>query len=268
MGFYINLKVKKGSAGQINKLWRKEFGESLIFTRHMIKKNIDFIQSDESQKHLHYIKTVSTWNKVFTICALDHGQVFLRPYGYSEERADEFEQNNKELKKQIALILDNRMLFEKVTGLSDAIEALAMNIKGDYIENGKLKYDETISFSKLPVKPRNLIYQKCLQLKDPELWKEYFKIIENGLTEENWLAIKNRVVDFSGFSSCSTIWQRCELIAKKRDNVDYGLRGRYQDGLIPNFYDLRKAIYMTKDDCLDLNKPEIITENNVVSIHG
>lgn len=111
MGFYVNVKAKKGCLGQMNKLWKRQFGGFLIYTPSRIKKEIEFLQNDEKSKHLRYIKTISDWDKTFSILANGSGQIFIRPYGYSEERSVEFEKENQEIKSQIKFVLDHRMLL-------------------------------------------------------------------------------------------------------------------------------------------------------------
>ena len=38
MGFYVNVKAKKGCEKQINEAWSSKFGDVLVYTKEIIKK--------------------------------------------------------------------------------------------------------------------------------------------------------------------------------------------------------------------------------------
>ena len=249
MGFYVNVKAKKGCAAQINKLWKNHFNGLLIYTPAKIKKEIAFIQSDEKSKHLSYVKTVKIWDETFPIYANGCGQIFIRAYGYDEEESEKFKQENQEMVDKIKFILDHRMLFSKISSLQDAVDTLDMDIKGDYIENGKLKYYDIPSFENLPQKPRNKVFNKCLEMDRPCIWQSYLKIQEVGMNKETWKEIRSK----SNLQSCSgsdniTIWQRCESLATARDGVSYGLFGRYNENEFPDELDLLKSVILSGEE--------------------
>ena len=246
MGFYVNVHAKQGCSRQINSSWKKQFGGHLVFTPSLIKHEIEFIKNDPKQHHLLYVNTIKIWDETFPIHANGRGQVFIRALGYDEDEAEIFVNENNELIEKIKFILDHRLLFSKISGLQDAVDSLNMNINGDFIENGKIKYYTQPSFENLPKKNNNPIYIKCLILDRPDLWESYLKFVDDNT---NWTELRHKcVMNNSPLSKNSTIWQRCEKIAKGRDGIDYGLKGRYQNGLIPNEFDITKAIVSSEEE--------------------
>lgn len=271
MGFYVNVKSKKGCASQINKLWNIQFGDFLIYTPSRIKEEINFIQNDEKSKHLSYVNSVKIWNETFPIYKNGSGQVFIRAFGYDEEKSNKFKKENELIKNKIQFILDHRLLFSEISSLRDAIDTFDMDIKGDYIENGKLKYYDQPTFLNLPQKPKDNVFNKCLELNSPSLWQAYLNILDNGLNYENWQNIRNYNVALNhSFSENSTIWQRCEKLAYIRDKENYGLYGRYQNGSLPYELDLIKAITFSEIEFEDylksFNKNENKNIDNIISL--
>ncbi len=247
MGFYVNVVAKKGCARQINSLWKNQFDGFLIYTPAKIKKEIEFIHNDPESQHLNYIKTVSDWGNVFPIYKNGSGQVFLRPLGFSEERAEEFKQENKLLLEQVQFILDNRLLFEKVSSLQDAVDALGMNISCDYMENGRSKKYTIPTFENLRQINDHPVFIRCLEIDSPILWERFLDILDNGLNNNNWANIRSMIVEFDNIRSL-TIWQRCEKIEEARTGINYGLFGKFNSENVPNDYDLIKAITLTTED--------------------
>jgi hypothetical protein len=245
MGFYVNVHAKKGCSRQINTAWKKQFGNSLIFTPARIKKEIEFIKNDPKQQHLLYVDDIFTWNNTFPIHANGRGQIFLRAYGYGEDEAEEFSKEGEELRNKVQFVLSHRLLFEKITGLQDAVDTLNIEINGDFVENGKLEYYEQPMFENLPQKHNHPVFKRCLLLDRPDLW-ESFLIYED--EKSKWNELRNKVVIDSVMGRNATIWQRCESIATARDGVDYGLSGRYRDGKMPNEFDVMKAIISTPEE--------------------
>lgn len=244
MSFYVNVEAKKGCSRQINAAWKRKFDGFLINTKASIKKDIEFIKNDPKQKHLTYIKDVKTWNETFTILAEGKGQVFIRAFS-DEESAIQFSNESDLLRDKIKFILDNRFLFKYISGLQDAVYALDMKINGDYIENGKLSYHKNPSFEHLPQKHKHPVFKRCLELDRPDIWESFLLYQDNC---ENFINLKNKIVITNDFSSTSTIFQRCESIAFARDGIDYGLFGRYRNGLVPNEFDVIKSIISTSEE--------------------
>jgi len=218
MGFYVNVKAKKGCEKQINEAWSSKFGDVLVYTKEIIKKEI--VAHKKHQPNTH-IKTVKDWNQSFPIHAEGRGQVFLRVFGYSEERQEEFIAESQEKRDMIQFILDNRFLFKSVSGLCDANDALDMDIKGDYMENGILEYDEVISFQTLPSDVTSKVYLKCLEIGNPTLWHRYLQFKETNGSKEVWKEIKHCVAE-EGFGA--TVWQKWiayqKFFGKRNENID------------------------------------------------
>lgn len=245
MGFYVNVVAKQGCSRQINTAWKKAFGGFLVYTPSKINKEIEFIKNDPKQQHLTYVNDVKTWDKTFPIHANGRGQVFLRAFGYEEERAEEFSKESDELRAKVKFILEHRLLFQRISGLQDAVHTLDMEINGDFVENGKLNYYEYPSFDKLPQKHNHPVFIRCLELDRPDIWEAFLLYQEDNT---KWSNLKNNSVIKYGFGHNSTIWQRCESIASARDNEYYGGTGRYSKGNVPSEYDIIKAITLKSDD--------------------
>lgn len=201
MGFYVNVYAKKDCAGQINKLWKAAFGGFLIYTPYRIRKEI---KAHNSHNQGVFIKSVSDWNKAFPILSSNRGQIFIRPMGYDQEEKLDFMNSSENLKKQIKFLLDNRFLFEKITNLQNAVDTLDMNIDADYIENGRNKKHEVISFNQLEQHSKCPLYQKCLEKDDAEMWSLLLQFKKEGMDEELWNKLKHKTVEFCG----QTLWQR------------------------------------------------------------
>lgn len=236
MGYYVNLTAKQNCVNQINQLWQQSFpGEpELVWHRSRIEQELALIQTGESMPHLRgYVKTVNAWNKAFPICAEFRGQIFIGSIWLK----DMDEEKAGRLRAQIKWVMDNRFLFEEITGLQDAVDALEMDIDADAMVNGRPVKDERINFDELPSQPKSFIYQRCLTTGRPDLWDAYLKFKESP-TWDNWDSLRHKVIP----GTSDTVWQVCERIATQRDNYDPGLCGRYKDGIIPPLFDIEKAI--------------------------
>lgn len=201
MGFYVNCHAKKGCAGQINKLWKSQFKGFLIYTPYRIKKEIE---AHNKRGNGVYLESVKDWNTCFPIMSTNRGQVFLRAFGYSEEKKSVFMKESDNLKAKIQFLLDNRFLFKKITGLQDAVEALGMDIEAEYIENGRNHKYERPTFDKLEQHHDCPLFKACLAKDDPEMWQLVLSFKKNGMTENLWSKLRHKTVDFCG----DTLWQR------------------------------------------------------------
>ncbi len=239
MGYYVNVIAKKGCENQINDLWSRQFSGWLIYTSTIIRSEIDYIAKNEEQKHLRWINTVKKWNEAFPICAERKGQVFIRAFGYNEDRAKAFSEQNEELRKKVKWIMDYRLLFESITGLRDAVDALEMMIDCDALRNGRPIIYPVDSFDTLPFEPNNRVYQVCVAFDKARLWKHFFAWRDTP-DWTHWEALRDFIVP--GEYIFKTIWQNVELIAQYRDNQNYGLSGRYRNGLVPPETDVVNAI--------------------------
>lgn len=243
MGYYINVQAKSGCANQINELWKKAGHKpDLIWTQPRIEREIAAIHANPDRAHLRYIQSVEAWNKSFPIMAMDWGQVFIGSVGFD---ANEDPEHTRSLIEQVQFVLDNRFLFESVTGLEDARTALGMTgVEGDFLDaHGKPGYYEVPSFEKLPRAPSSALYQNCVEADRPDLWQAWLAFAETP-NEETWSMLRSKSVPWltrysGGFN---TVWQLCERAATQRDGKDFGLMGRYRDGVVPLEFEVRHAI--------------------------
>lgn len=240
MGFYVNAYAKKDCYKQINSLWKKQFGGFLIYTDYRVKKEIEYMHKNDQCL---FIKSVKNWNDNFSILAVGRGQVFLRAFGYDELRIEEFKKENNELKEKVQFLLDNRFLFEKITGLQDAVDTLDMNINCDYIENGRNKNYEFNSFDKLPQHHNDMVFNKCLQINNPDLWANYLEIKKEGLSPFFWDKTKHIIIDKNiGFGE--TLLQRFVKYQKVCFNNSLEL----EDDNCPDILTLHRLIVSSHDD--------------------
>jgi hypothetical protein len=239
MGGYVNVVAKPGCASQINELWARAFNKQwLVYTAGIIESEINYIANDSKQKHLLWVNTVEKWNKAFPIAAEGKGQVFIRAYGYSDEAAQAFSQSNKQLRNKITWLMDHRFLFQSISGLQDAVDTLDMDIDCDALENGRKVIRKEIMFENLPVETNNRVYKLCLTYNNPTLWQKFITWRDDP-NWDAWSELRHCVVPGQAMD---TIWQRVEDMAKDRDKVNYGLVGKYQQGLIPPETDVLRAI--------------------------
>lgn len=245
MGFYVNAYAKKNCAGQINKLWKAEFGGFLIYTPYRIKKEIEVHNSHNQGV---FIDSVKDWNNLFPILASGRGQIFIRAMGYDEEESINFMKSNEHLKNQIKFLLDNRFLFEKITNLQNAVDTLDMIIDADYIENGRNKKNIVISFDQLEQHDKCPLYQKCLEKDDPEMWSMFLQFKKDGMTEELWDKLKHKTVDFCG----QTLFQRWIHYKNNLLSVKPELLGaRYPD----NFFTMHSIFCTNNEEFKTITKP-------------
>jgi hypothetical protein len=260
MGFYVNVKSKTGCANQINDLWANKFKGFLIYTPKIIMEQIKFIKKDPKQQKLLYIDSVKIWNSTFPIVSQNKGQLFLRAYGYSEEKSNKFINENQELKDKMKFILDHRMLFKSITNIQDAVEALALDLEFEFYEDGKMQNYQHPTFSKMKQLHNNPVFQLCLETDRPDYWQVYLDIIENKLNVDNWNIIKNKVVPSIGFGRDTTL-QRCEAILAKEENRTLDLRIHINKDNLPNMYNLLQAVSLNEqyfDTFLEnINKPKL-----------
>ncbi len=245
MGYYVNVQAKAGCATQINELWaRAGHTRELIWTPERIQHEIEYIHATPERAHLRYIRTVEDWNKSFPIMADGVGQVFIGSVGFD---AKEDPEETQKLVSQVRFVLEHRFLFERVTGLSDARDALGMtDVAGDYLDaEGKPGYYEQASFEKLPRRPDSPIYQACLQADRPDIWASWIAFTDSP-SETTWAQLRNHVIPWTTrygvAGGMRTVWQACEKAATERDGKDFGLMGRYRDGVIPTELEVRRAI--------------------------
>ena len=243
MGYYVNVHAKAGCALQINELWAQAgYTDDLIWTKARIQREIDHIHSSPACEHLRYISNVAAWNKAFAIHAEDRGQIFIGSIGF--DRTEEPLEAAK-LTSQVQFVLDHRFLFESITGLSDAREALRMDVEGDFLdEHGQPGQYEVASFDKLPVRATSPVYRLCLEHGRPDFWAAFLKF-EAESNDGTWAELRSKVIPWkAAYSkhSMTTVWQAAEVAAKARDGRDYGLMGRFRDGTVPSMFELLRAI--------------------------
>jgi hypothetical protein len=164
------------------------------------------------------------------------GSVEISPSG--EEFTEEETEN---LQKKIKFILDNRFLFESVSGLQAAVSELGMDISFDMLnEHGQPHDAFKITFADLPIQFQSRVWNRCFDYNRPDLWKAFLDFKETP-TEATWDELRTKIVPWSD-ALFTTVWQLCEGIAEVRDGESFGLSGRYRDGNIPTEFDVRKAL--------------------------
>tara|TARA_B100002019_G_scaffold165370_1_gene142857 strand:+ start:1366 stop:2169 length:804 start_codon:yes stop_codon:yes gene_type:complete len=251
MGFYVNVVAKKSCVKQINTAWKKRFDGFLIYTKEIIKSEIDYIHNNKDCKHLRYIKTIEDWNDTFSILKEYSGQVFLRAYGYDEERQKEFQKEQTVLKEQIKFLLEHRFLFEKITGLQDAVSVFPdLEIDYDYIENGRNKNYFNPTFDKLPQPHQSKVFKRCLELNNPELWYNFLQLKENpndfNLFDNLAHTIINRDKGLG-----ETILQRVELIQRVVEGLSENLSTisyYMKNKKVPTLFEIRKVISLNQEE--------------------
>ena len=130
MGHYVNVVAKKGLSRQINETWRNDgFDGFLIYDKETILGEIEFMRNDPGQIETVErlgLKTANDWNRCFPAFSEGKGQVFI--VGESDG------EHAETLRSKVKFILDNRFLFETVSGLDDARDVLDMEIAFDGID--------------------------------------------------------------------------------------------------------------------------------------
>lgn len=243
MGFYINTVAKKDCADQINELWNQQFGGFLVYTSSIIQKEIDYIQTHDECIQQRYIKTVHDWNECFSISKENHGQVFLAPYDdESGGEKQDFEEDYETLKSKVKFLLSQRFLFDKITNLDEANDVFDnLNFDGDYIENGRPKHKDELTFDKLEQPHNDPIFQKCLKLDNPELWSLFLGIYKIGVNKENWNNIRDFTTEKYSFEN---IWQRCNSIFTAK-----GLKPISSDSdTLPSIFDIKNSFLLSSDE--------------------
>jgi hypothetical protein len=250
VGYYVNVQAKSGCTAQINDLWtRAGHAPELIWTPERIQREIERIHAAPECAHLRYILSIEDWNKAFPIMADGVGQVFIGSVGFDIEADPE---ETQQLISQVRFILEHRFLFERVTGLEDARSALGMaDVEGDFLDaHGKAGYYEQASFETLPRMANSPVYQACLQAGRPDFWAAWVAFC-NVPSEQTWERLRSYVVPwttkYGKSGGLRTVWQACEKAAIERDGKDFGLMGRYRDGVIPTELDVRRAIAKVGD---------------------
>lgn len=239
MGKYVNVRAKKEQGDKINRLWENE-GHSgfLIYTKKEIENEIDYIQKSKSKDFDHLrgrLKTVSDWNNFFPSFKEGNGQIFFNPVYETDT------DYKKELKKQILFVLDNRFLFNKITGFEDIRDVFDdIFVKGDYVENGKTMYYPRADFENLPQNP-DPVLEICLEADRPDLWKSFCEFRDDP-NEKTWENLKHKIVPNFDFVKAKTVWQICEQNEKNITGVDYGLKGKFKDGTVPALFDVYRGI--------------------------
>lgn len=243
MGTYVTFQAKPGCNDQINAAYRAKIGphdDWIVYSASVIEQEIAFIHSPagQTQAHLrHQLHSVADWNRMFYVLREGVGQIKISGIDNEEQR--------EKTRKDIAFLLEHRMLFARIDGLDDAFEYGLTTYKADRIENnqGQPTDRETpITFSDMP-KNRSVLYKLCVKYDRPDLWKAFmdFQAAPSG---ETWIAVRDKIVPWAPAKS-STVWQLVEEDATRRDNRHYGSSGRFQHGKYPSVWAVRFMLTQT-----------------------
>lgn len=241
MGYYVNVVAKPGCEDQINELWCEAFDEDyLIMTEDRIAREIKALQTNPSMAHLSWVKTESDWTDVFPILARGLGQVFLDPdEGDIIEDPGVYE-SYAALRAKVLWLQSNRMLFAEIRNLQDAVIALELDYDFDGYENGRAVIYDAPDFARLPVEPKNSVYQRSLEMGNPSLW-ECFISWRDDPGVETWEALKSHSIP-TGQIMGDTIWSLCEKMHAQRTGEPLTLAGVYQNGRVPPMTDVVRAV--------------------------
>lgn len=232
MGTYLELKAKPGCEDQINTAYAAMTGEKndwLVYSDRIIESEIAFIHSPAGKGQAHmrsWLNTVDDWNKAFAVWRSGTGQIKLSGVD------DEDKERVTNIARDIQFILDNRMLFEAITGLDDTRRYGFCDFQGDLIENHQTKTrppSDDPKFSDLP-RATSRFYRLCVQHDRPDLWGAYGQFKDNPC-EETWLKLRTKTVPWLRLN---TVWSEVEKRAAKMDGRDFGLLGRFRDRHVPS----------------------------------
>lgn len=242
MGTYVEFQAKPGCEDQINAAYAAITGKPddyIVNSATTIAAEIAYIHSPQgkAQKHLRpYLKTVSDWNGIFPIFRCGTGHIKVSGSDGEEEAA-----RVAEIKRDIQFILDNRMLFARITGLDDACAYGYTEFGGDLIEDNKTKRSppsDEPTFADLP-KGSSEFYRRCVENRRPDLWSSYLKFKDNPC-DSTWTELRHKIISWKG---CMTgLWEIVEKLATERDGQDFGLWGRFRDGNVPPLTLVRAAL--------------------------
>ena len=241
MSYSVNVNAKNDCEDTINKLWSEQFKhrEWLVYTTSIIEAEIAYVQSGKCKEQNHlipYLNSVAEWESLFSNMKRGQGEIGIYPSG------EEFTEGEIQyLQKQIKFILDNRFLFESISGLLEAGRELDMDISYDMLnKRGQPEIERVASFADLPIHVNSKVWNSCFDYNRPDLWKAFLDF-KGSPTEATWDELRTKVVPWSD-QMFTTVWQLCEAIAEDIDGKSYGLSGRYKNGNIPTEFAVRKAL--------------------------
>lgn len=247
MGTYVEFVAKEGCADQINTLYAALCGNDkawLVHSERVIEGNIAYIHSPsgEQQAHLRpYLKTSDDWDRLFPAWRRNTGQIKVS--GVDDDDIERVERTRRD----VQFLLDNRMLFEKIKNLDDARRLAFTDFAGDLIERNKTKQrvpEKRAGFADLP-RARSRFYAHCVQHDRPDLWEAYLRF-KDAPSEASWEQLRCKVVPW--LKQSVGLWGAVERLATARDGHDYGLSGRFRDGVVPPLTLVRQALMPTKEE--------------------
>jgi len=113
--YSIIVEAKPEYAEQINQLWNNKFGGFLIYTPKMITYEINVLKNDPQEAHLAaIIHSIDDWNNAFGPGAAAHGGMCI-VNSLSDDRI-------------IDWLLEHQLLLKSITGLTNAANALGIDI--------------------------------------------------------------------------------------------------------------------------------------------
>ena len=240
MGSSVEFQAKIGCEDQINAAYAAMTGKpdaSIVHSARTIEANIAYIHSPkgEGQAHLRpCLKTVADWDALFPAWKRGTGQIKISGVG------DDEVERIAEIKRDIQFLLDNRMLFTRITGLDDARANGYATFEGDQIEGHKATKRPPSSdptFADLP-KGQSGFYKLCVENDRPDLWSAYLRF-DADPCENTWVELRQKVVPWKGIAP--GLWEMVEQLATERDGKDFGLMGRFRDGNVPPLMLVRMA---------------------------
>lgn len=239
MGTYVEFIAKPGCEDQINALYAAIAGEPgnyIVNSPKTIATNIAYIHSPKGKDQAHlrpHLKTAADWDRLFPAWCCGTGQIKVSGVDDVERIA--------EIKRDIQFLLDNRMLFTKITGLDDACAYGYCTFGGDLVEDHKTKRrppSNEPTFADLP-KGRSEFYKRCVENGRPDLWNAYLRFKADAC-ESTWMELRQKAIPWQG--RLSGLWAMVEKLASEQDGKDFGLMGRFRDGKVPPLMLVRRAL--------------------------
>jgi hypothetical protein len=138
MGTYVEFRAKPGCEDQINAVYAAMTGKPddyIVNSPTRIAADIAYIHSPKGKEQAHLLpllKTVADWDRLFPAWCCGTGQVKV-------SGVDDEVKLVAEIKRDIQVLLDNRMLFATITGLDYACARGYCTFGGDLVEDHKTK---------------------------------------------------------------------------------------------------------------------------------
>jgi hypothetical protein len=245
MGTYVYFTAKEGCEDQINAAYRALTGDAdefIVYSTEVISKEIAVIHSPEGESQAHLrasLKTPADWNRLFPAWRSGTGQIKISSFETDERSA---------LQRDVAFLLEHRMLLAEVTGLDDARKAGLTDFEHDALLNGvsaKRSEPQSVSFADLP-KSDSAFYRRCVAHDRPDLWHAYlaFSKANGDSAWSAWVDLRCKTLPWAPKGTMG-LWIQVEALATAQDGKVYGLTGRFSNGDVPPITLVRRALEET-----------------------